>query len=457
MNAELNLHKTVLLIALASIYPLQANADAGVAHFTFGDVTVRRSGGVSTPLAKGASVNSGDDIVTGKGSQAHIKFTDGGMVSLQGGTQFKITRYADQSDSKSDSFFVELARGGMRAITGLIGKRNKDNYKVTTNTATIGIRGSSFFLSYNEDGSLSATAEQDSIVVCTNAGCTALTAGESVKVTGKDASPSRTNERAKSEESAPPPNADPKIVGNQPSQFRDLLGAAADSSSTGYTVGAVTPQPSVEFQGGQVVKFITNDASNTVLTKTGSGSFGTVSNLVDADFIGWGYWSAGTKTDSINASTALSDFHYIVARPTASDRMPMQGTATYSLIGGTAPTATDSYTGISQVGQLISATMSIDFSQHIITSGTIQTQFGATAVPIDISSGGMAYNQNGARFSCTNTATITGVFSGNMASRAGLTYSKTGTAVGDVRGAVVMGQTSAAGLSTAPAPVTPPL
>ena len=135
----------------------------------------------------------------------------------------------------------------------------------------------------------------------------------------------------------------------------------------------------------------------------------------------------------------------------------MQGTATYSLIGGTAPTATDSYTGISQVGQLISATMSIDFSNQIITSGTIQTQFGATAVPIDISSGGMAYNQNGARFSCTNTATITGVFSGNMASRAGLTYSKTGTAVGDVRGAVVMGQTSAAGLSTAPAPALPPL
>ena len=36
------------------------------------------------------------------------------------------------------------SREGLRTITGLVGRSNRDNYKVTTAVATIGIRGTEY-------------------------------------------------------------------------------------------------------------------------------------------------------------------------------------------------------------------------------------------------------------------------------------------------------------------------
>ena len=41
----------------------------------------------------------------------------------------------------SERSFLSLFKGGFRAITGLVGQLNKQNYKVTTPVATLGIRG----------------------------------------------------------------------------------------------------------------------------------------------------------------------------------------------------------------------------------------------------------------------------------------------------------------------------
>jgi hypothetical protein len=187
---------TALAAALSAIYPLQALANAGVAQFAVGEVAVQRAGS-SSNLASGARLESGDTITTGGTGRTQLRFTDGGMVSLQPNSQFKLTRYTDSAaGGGQDSFLVDLARGGMRAITGLIGKRNRDSYKVTTTTATIGIRGSGFSMGYNSDGTLGVTTELDAIEVCTQAGCVGLNVGESVIVTDASSLPRRTFVRA---------------------------------------------------------------------------------------------------------------------------------------------------------------------------------------------------------------------------------------------------------------------
>ena len=162
MKHNFKLKNAALLMALAAVYPMAAHSAAGIAQFTVGDVNVRR-GSANVPLSKGQSIESGDSIVTGGGSQAQLRFSDGGLVSLAPNSQFNIANYADANDPEKDGFAVNLFRGGMRAITGLIGKRNRENYKVTTNTATIGIRGSAFSANYNADGSLNVAGEQDAI------------------------------------------------------------------------------------------------------------------------------------------------------------------------------------------------------------------------------------------------------------------------------------------------------
>ncbi|TAG26084.1 MAG: hypothetical protein EAZ37_10630 [Burkholderiales bacterium] len=186
---------SILMVAVVTSYSSSASANAATAQFSIGEVSLQRSA-ASTPLTSGARVESGDLITTGSTGRTQLRFTDGGMVSLQPNSQFKITRYADTGDGKQDSFLVDLARGGMRALTGLIGKRNRDNYKVTTNTATIGIRGSGFAMAYNSDGTLGVTTEQDAIEVCTQAGCIGLNLGESAVVSNANSLPMRIRERA---------------------------------------------------------------------------------------------------------------------------------------------------------------------------------------------------------------------------------------------------------------------
>src|SRR3569832_165897 len=202
---------TILMLSLAAAYSgTRAATTAGVAHFAAGDANLQR-GNSSDPLARGRSIESGDMIVTGPNGQAQIRFTDGSLVSLRPNTQFRVTEYADTKDPNSDRYFMDFLRGGMRAISGLIGKRNPANYKVTTSTAPIGIRGSAFNLEYNPDGSLSGAGEKDEIVVCT-VSCIGIRPGEQALVKGNREAPIRTN--ATITLNVPGLRQDPGVVAN---------------------------------------------------------------------------------------------------------------------------------------------------------------------------------------------------------------------------------------------------
>lgn len=111
-----------------------------------GDVVANR-GGRAVPLGTGIAVESGDQIRTGAASSAQIRFDDGSVIALKPQTVFGIDEfaYAGRSDGTERAIF-NLIAGGMRTVTGLIGKVNQRNYAIKTPTATVGIRGSGFNL-----------------------------------------------------------------------------------------------------------------------------------------------------------------------------------------------------------------------------------------------------------------------------------------------------------------------
>lgn len=183
------------LMAVLGSFPLAAQSAAGVAQFTYGEVQVQRSGN-NVPLRKGDAIESGDVLNTGPQGRAQVRFTDGGIMSLSPDSRLVIQRYNDAKDGAQDSFLVNFVRGGLRAVTGLIGKRNRDNYKVQTAASTIGIRGSGFSSVYNPDGTVTVSGELDEIEVCTKAGCVGLGAGQSVVVQSNDILPLRTSPQA---------------------------------------------------------------------------------------------------------------------------------------------------------------------------------------------------------------------------------------------------------------------
>jgi len=468
---EFPLKRAALSVVVAAAFPAQSFAagSAGVAQFIAGDVNVLRANGKTEALAKGKPLESGESILTGNGGRAQVRFSDGGLVSLQPNTEFKIANYVDEADPKQDRFLVDLLRGSMRAITGLIGKRNRENYKVTTTTATIGIRGSGFSVGYNPDGSLGVTTELDAIEVCNAGGCVGLTAGESVRVINSSEAPVRTNVRANVP--TPPPTQEAVVAGNQTTSdgkpaivtvatpvkqvFTDLATAVAFNDNAGNPlVESYYPEAGsavlTSFLSGKPIDFDSLDSRN-VLTQFRSAPAGTVMEKgalgvpSDPDFVGWGSWVSGQKIVAGSAAT-IESVHFVMGRPTPATQMPadnMQGT--YQLAGGTA------YSSALGAGQLVSGSLVANFGAFSPGQGygslNLTTRFGGNDYGISSS-----FDINNSKVTGSSGTNVTGFFTGNNASRAALVYTApsvtgAGPSAGQVSGAAVFQQTN---LVTAP-------
>lgn len=176
-----------LMIALA--WPLAAYcAPAGHVDFAVGQVSAVAADGSPRALQKGSEINAGDAISTAAGARAQIRFSDGGFIALQPGSQFRVDQYnyEGKTDGKEKSFF-SLLKGGLRAITGAVGHVNRESYKVATPAATIGIRGTGYHATLS-DGLL-VTVSEGVVSLTNNAGSLVVNAGQGAFVANFDTLP----------------------------------------------------------------------------------------------------------------------------------------------------------------------------------------------------------------------------------------------------------------------------
>lgn len=131
----------VLGLMAASVWA----AGAGVVTHLSGTMSVQRPDGSVRILSQKSEVQPGDVLTTQRDSYAQINFTDGSAATMRPNSTMKLEAYSfNQNAPQGDGMFMRLVKGGLRTVTGLIGKRgNQDAYKIGTSTATIGIRGSS--------------------------------------------------------------------------------------------------------------------------------------------------------------------------------------------------------------------------------------------------------------------------------------------------------------------------
>lgn len=105
-----------------------------------GNAYVEDQSGKSFAVTVGQSIYEGQTINSGPDGEVHIVTEDGGIIAVRPGTVFRIDEYKAEGNS-SDKIFMSLLRGAVRSITGWVGKFNTAAYRLTTPTATIGIRG----------------------------------------------------------------------------------------------------------------------------------------------------------------------------------------------------------------------------------------------------------------------------------------------------------------------------
>src|SRR3546814_8969690 len=137
-------------------YLFQARSEvAANVHFVSWLVTATASGHAERELAKRSEIYGADQIETAYNGRVQMRFTDGGLVSLMPDTTFTVEEYRLGAGAGDEGSLVfSLLRGGLRTVTGAIGKANHDGYQLKTPVGTLGIRGTEFIAVIGPPGTL---------------------------------------------------------------------------------------------------------------------------------------------------------------------------------------------------------------------------------------------------------------------------------------------------------------
>jgi FecR protein len=446
----------ICFLALAAAVMMAAApaafANVGRVEFSIGDVSGIASDGKERKLVKGSVLEAGDTVRTQRG-RAQIRFTDGGYTSLQPNTVFRIDDYYyDERQTEESVGFFSLLKGGLRTITGVIGKIRKKAYQLATPVATVGIRGTEYLAELGN--SLTVHVGEGEIEVCSNAGCTPFGAHQTGYVASADSravlaehppslAPPQERQvyaynggyQAQFDEGANFSSSDqlPPLP-NGPNYALAVSWGQSPSNADLFERGLFSPPNSLTdatFDGNAGLA----EYFNSFGTSPVSGSVGSA-QIVEIGYagpLGWGRWTAGGADVGLSAGgstfvdfTGSSSHHYIVGIPTAV--MPTNP-ATYSLAGSTSPTLAS---GAGAPGTLNSANLTADFSKATVSLNMDMTVNGnnyvTTNLPMSLgrapndftfSGGGITTSSN-----CVSTCftQVEGFFAGADASNAGLAY-----------------------------------
>jgi len=122
---------------------------AGTVTDLSGPLLAKKTDGTIKVLSQKSLVEQGDLLVTEKETYARIKFLDNSEVTLRPGTQFRIDNFSFEQDKpQNDNALFSLLKGGLRAVSGAVGKRSRERAALNTPAATIGIRGTIYVAEY---------------------------------------------------------------------------------------------------------------------------------------------------------------------------------------------------------------------------------------------------------------------------------------------------------------------
>lgn len=466
---------TWLAGAMAALASGQALAEtAGKVSFVTGNVTATTADGQSRALKRGDAINGGDRIETRNG-RLQIRFTDGGFVALQPNTVFGVDNYLYANKAPEEtSLFFSLLRGGMRTVTGAIGKVNKQGYKVRTPVATIGIRGTGYRAVTDDDRTLVSVG---SGLVHVENGFGEITGGAGQNILARNSQPPLlTREGADIPATGPEGERD----SGEPGEEQDETPAFGDqvqgdgtpllalTDASGHPipnpayVTPVTPVTPLEVlkDGPDYTLVYANDMTLASAVQKILADFDDAGALVSSydenntpsipalvnmsastldvgtsGSLSWGRFAGGDVmiNDATQTLTGNESIHYLIGQATFGTTMAnllsQGGSATYTLAGHTTPTTKDSLGNVT-LGSSVSGTLTASFQQSTLLVDMTVASGGATygiSGPIEIL--GATFNEFGLTtlkngdgcFSYCGTD-MSGFFAGTQAESIGLTY-----------------------------------
>lgn len=137
----------LILVVMACLLPWLAQAAeiAGVVKTLQGQAWVDRAG-TTLEAAVGLPVYAGDRIRVGKTGSIGISMRDETLISLGPNSDLNIDGYAYNPTTRDGKVETSIFKGTLRFVSGLIARNNPAAVRVSTPTATVGIRGTDFIV-----------------------------------------------------------------------------------------------------------------------------------------------------------------------------------------------------------------------------------------------------------------------------------------------------------------------
>jgi len=147
-----------------------------------GEVSVTDAQQARHELKKDDLVRVGDTVKTGPRGFVQLAFDDRMVLTLRFNSQLRVEAFHfDPNQPKDDQTVTELLKGGMRAVTGLLGSRSPEQVRFDTRVATIGIRGTVIEADEQEGGDWRVTFDYGQGYTETSGGRTDLGPGQSAR------------------------------------------------------------------------------------------------------------------------------------------------------------------------------------------------------------------------------------------------------------------------------------
>jgi len=361
--------------------------------------------GQSRPAIKGLGVEEGDTIASGQPAMAQIRMNDGGVLVIRPNTRLvvKAFQFSGKEDGNERAHF-SLEKGGVRAITGEIGKTNKQNYLIQTPSASIGVRGTDHepFTLDSADAGVGAPGTYDKV----NVGATIVenakgsvivkpgevgyaadavtapvilpevpalysSAGGAVQVAKRG---SQSAARASASNSGGDGGGEGGAAAPQPLRTADGLNLSAAPLAPEPPPPPPSPPPSVDdgLRTPAVVSYVVIGEHETVAQRVDSMRTFSVTNTNVADApngeqpfrIVWGRWDNGFSLPNTRFAGALhfADSPALTTALQLQAQLQLGREAEYRLIGGTRPT-----NALGVPGTLDKLSVSIDFATQRVS------------------------------------------------------------------------------------------
>jgi len=146
--------RIVFLLATGLALPAAAQT-VGVASATSGEPRGTPPAQNERILRVGVDVFANERVRTGPTDRAHLVFRDGSALSVGANSELTIDRFVYDPNTQQGDLAFTASRGAFRFVGGAISKKNE--VKVTTPSAQIGVRGGIITVAVGNDGSATVT------------------------------------------------------------------------------------------------------------------------------------------------------------------------------------------------------------------------------------------------------------------------------------------------------------